>query len=283
MPIGILALATAAAVAVPSPTEPVPGLTVEDARTLPPETLADIALRQIADQVRIVTRPTYDSPFVPGERLSSLEFALPARSSSYAGLCEATVLRVSFFDPYSARTERGDIPVRARDVTTDVRYKVIGEVSPSYASPFEARQRQEPRCREERQILWPENRTLGHRHFFTSEGDLGAAHSVAVLQRLVREVRENRYSDHGCVGWQACADSGELLRTLSFDDLRHINVVRDPTDPSRYNVKASFLVAGTHDTIISNELDVEVVMGGYPLAIERLGPTHIRRSWLIRD
>lgn len=280
MPIGIAALAAAAVAAA---AEPPPPLTIEDARTLPADVLTEIAVRQIAGEVRSVTRPTYVSPRVADQPLHHLEFALPARSSHYTGLCQATVVLIEFFDQFGAGASERDRSVRARDVTTEVRYKVIGEVAPQHVSPAPELQRQQPRCREERQVIPPEDRTLGHRAFFRFRGDLGVAYSVAILQRLLRTARDGTYVDHGCVGWQRCADSGELLRTLSFDDLRSIDVARDAADRNRYWLNASFLVSGDDSSIVSNEVRVDVEMAGYPLAIERLGWTSISRSALVRD
>ncbi|MEA3018269.1 MAG: hypothetical protein QOI38_2991 [Sphingomonadales bacterium] len=278
-----LLLALALAACASGNREP-PPLTLQQARTLPPEELADIALRQMARQVRHVTRPDYDLQPVQGLPLTSLVLATAPRSGPSVGLCEATIITISFHDGPEPLRRDGDQPVRARAISTGLLYKVIGEVAlPRWAEPAEIA-RQQSVCAALHPVIAAGTRNVGERSFFRFDGDLGPRYGIGIFQRMLAELREGRYADHRCVGYHACTDSAALLRALSFDDLLQLSLVRDPLDPTRYSATGSFRVSGEGNLLVTDEVTVEAFLEHpYPRTIQRLGATRVERLSLIRD
>lgn len=275
----VIALAAAA-----PPDQSPPPITRQQAQDLSAQEVAAIVLGQLAARVTSVTRPNYVSPFYPDLPLNQLEFAMIPESSYFAGLCQATVFTVSFFDGFPPAPRQPDQPVRARRVTTDLRYRVIGEVTLPYAASPDERARQDPLCAEQSTVLPPEERTLGHRQFFRFDGELAPQHGVVILQQLLRGVRDGTYTDHRCAGFDRCEDSGALLRSLSLDDLLGIGIEHDPANAGAYRLRASFLETGTTDALVTREVEVVAELEHpQPYGVKSLGPTTIRRVTTIRD
>lgn len=125
---------------------PPPPITAEQANALPPDQLAEIVLRQFAGRIRSVTRPNYVSPFLPGLPLQALAIATAPASSGFQGLCEASVIAVSFADRLPFPPPGRNAPVRAQGISTHILYKVVGEVDVGQGLSQEALAQQNQRC-----------------------------------------------------------------------------------------------------------------------------------------
>jgi len=266
-------------------TRPSSPVTVAQANSLPPQQLAELVLRQFAGRIRDVTRPNYDSPFFPDLPLQSLAFGTVPRSSYFQGLCEATVIDVSFFNGWPSPPPGRNGPVRAQSLSTRTVYKVIGEIELSYALSAEARERQSERCAGQDSVIAPALRRLGHRQFFSFHGDLNVAFGAAILQRLLREARAGTHANHICDGGTGCSDATGTLRALSLDDLLNISIERNRQNPEIYTVTATFLVSGTDDMVTSDTVSIEAELDSpeRPRSIQRLGRATVSRASMIRD
>jgi hypothetical protein len=282
----IIASAAAAAIlASGCATRPPPPITAEQANALPPQQLAEIVLRQLAGRIRSVTRPNYESLLMPGIPLRTLVFATTPRSSAFQGLCEASVIAVSFTERLPFPPPGRNAPVRAQDITTGILFKVVGEIHLVGGLTVEARERQDLHCAAQVPVIAPEENRLGYRQFFSFHGDLWAGHGAAILQGLLRGVADGTHTDHVCVPRARCQDAGAMLRALSLDDLLSIRVERAPQSPTLHTVSASFLESGTEGTITFVEVTVEaeVDAGTPPRLIRRLGHATVGRTTMIRD
>lgn len=259
-------------------------ITREEALRLPPDQVAERVLGQIARNVTSITRPDYVSPFFPDLPLTQLALATSPVSSPYPGLCQTTVLHIMFFDGLPAAPRERNQPVRAQRLTTEERYRVVGEVVLPYNLSTEDQRRQDSQCAGLYPIIPPGEERLGSRSFFGFRGGLGPQYGVAILQQVVRGVREGNYTDHRCTGHERCRDSSALLRGLSFDELLSVRIDRDPTNPTSYTVVADFLVSGTDDTLVTDEVTVRAELEHpSPRLVQSLGATTIRRVAIIRD
>lgn len=260
-------------------TRPPPPITRDQANALPPQQLAEIALRQFAGRIRTVTRPNYTPPSMVGMPLQGLTFATAPTSSGFQGLCEASVIGVTFSANLPYPPVGRTAPVRAQNIYTRTAYKIVDEIEWPRAISPEGRERQNRRCAALEHVIEPEQRQLGHRRFFQFDGDLAVAHGAAILQGLLRGVRDGTHTDHRCDG--PCPDPAAILRALSLDDLLALAVRRNPTDPRLYTVTATFLESGTADTISMVYLTVEAELD-HPL-VRRFGQATVSRNAIIRD
>jgi hypothetical protein len=281
----MIALAAAAAIlASGCATRPPPPITAAQANALPPRQLAEIVLRQLAGRISSVTRPNYESLLLPGLPLQTLIFAMTPRSSAFSGLCEASVIAVSFADRLPFPPPGRNAPVRAQDITTSTLYKIVGEIDLVEGLTPDAQERQTLQCAAQQPVIAPEENRLGFRQFFSFRGDLWVGHGAAILQRLLRGVRDGTHTDHQCVPRARCQDAGAMLRALSLDDLLSVRIERAPQSPTLHIVSASFLESGTEGTITFVEVTVEAeVADTQPRRIQRLGHATVGRTTLIRD
>lgn len=138
-------IACAAPLATPSVAQtPPPPLTREQALTRSVSELADTAFRQIASEMREISRPTHVGIPLPDSRLQQLQFATAPRGFGY-GLCEATVVWLSFRGPPRASPHGDVLPVSASDIRTQTVYKVVGDLAPPAWTDAD-RARLETRC-----------------------------------------------------------------------------------------------------------------------------------------
>lgn len=265
----------AIALAAATPSEPI---TREQALTLEPGQIAELVLRQFADQVESVTRPNYESQIIPGLPLATLHLATRPSSTRFAGLCQASVITV-LFPIGSPPTLERNLPVRADSLHIATVYKVIGDISLRGVS---SRPEQGAECAQLRGVIPPEDRLLGYRQFFRFSGPLGAPHAVAVLQQLVRSVRDGSNTDHRCIGYDSCTDSGEIIRALDMDALLDLQAEAITGETSQFAIRASFLVSGNDSGLTTNEVTVHAqfapAYGSF-----RLFETTVQRVGLIRD
>ncbi|NEX94048.1 hypothetical protein [Caulobacter sp. 17J65-9] len=126
-------------IAVPAAAAPqsgggVPPLTFSDAERQNPERLAERVLGQFADQFVEVSRPSGGA--FTGELLTNLTFFSRPRSAGNPGMCEATVLGVSFesADPRTGwpntNAEKRRHPMWADEVYVTTRFKFVGPIDP---------------------------------------------------------------------------------------------------------------------------------------------------------
>lgn len=103
-----------------------PGISYDDARSLPPARVIEQVLPQLSGQFVAVRRP---EPVWQGERLLGLEFSTLPRSAGYPGLCTAKILfvRMAYDDPDKAGR---DVPAHAADLSLRDVFAATGSTEP---------------------------------------------------------------------------------------------------------------------------------------------------------
>jgi hypothetical protein len=271
-----------------------PPVTRDEAMTLPPDELAQIALRQLGARVTNVTRPNFgassDARIVSA--LSHLMFATAPHATDVVGICTANLIEVSFERPPTrpgVDNNRAETPVQAREALAMQVYKAVGEIEP-FAEVSEMRQAEEERrCAEAGPVIGADLDDRARADFFHFEGSVAPVTALLALQRAIGEARAGRYRDIRCTANATeCRNPAALLGSLDLANLGYVQVA--PTgvgaDRDRYRIEASFLIrADAHDEqywVFAMEAQIdELDRRSDP--IRRLGPSRFTRSRTIRD
>lgn len=269
-------------------------VTRDQAMTLPPSELADIALRQLAARVTSVTRPNYgpNADMRMVSALQDLTFATAPHATNVVGLCTANLIDVNF-EPPPARPgvddNRAETPVRAREARAEQVYKVVGEIEP-FAEVSEARQVEEDRrCAAAGPVIPADYSDRGRASFFHYQGPISTVTALLTLQRAIEEARAGRYRDISCRSRPAeCRDPTALLGGLDLANLGFVHVALSGMgeEMDRYRIEASFLISADAPNeeywLFAMEAQISE-HDGRPDPIRRLGPSRFSRSLTIEN
>jgi len=216
-----------------------PALTREQAFSLSARELGRIVLGQVGDRVEEVSRPVLQGIPFPDERLRFLYFGLTPRPVG-PGLCEATIIHVSFSSSAPASTEGRAVPVRADTIGTSQGFKVAGDLERTGPWDQAAWERQAELCRQARPIVPAEIGNLSLPAYFGVSGRLDAATIARIIQRALAEAAAGTLADLRCLetrgASERCGDPRTALRGVLLDHLAGAS--SEEIAPLRYRITA---------------------------------------------
>lgn len=265
-----------------------PPLTLEQALSLPPDQLADIALRQMGARMTRVTRPTASGNTPRPNSLTSLVFATAPHATATVGLCAANRAEVEFetpvAPPFSANGPT--TPARARLLRAAEVYKVVGEIEP-YVEVSEDRAAEESRrCAGAGSVIPARTDDFSQPYFFAFEGDVDPVMALLVLQQAIADAQAETYRTISCAppprGQPAspeCRTPPTLLGGINLASLVDLRMAPAGLNGPRRLIRARFLIPGAARRYwaLTIEADITREPDGSEV-VARLGRTEIART-----
>jgi hypothetical protein len=280
--LAVIALAPPAAAATGAP-----AITREQALSLPPRELGRIVLGQIGDRVEDVSRPVLQGIPFPDDRLKFMQFGLTPRGLG-PGLCQATIVHVSFSSDAAAAADGRTVPVRAATIATSVGYKITGEQEGNGSWQPADWERQAALCLRARPIVPAETANLSLPGYFGYDGRLAVDTAARVLRRALAEAEAGTLADLRCLEMRGypypCNDPRIALHEVSLDHLAQAH--SEEIAPLRYRITASFRDPAHVglQTMLEISVEAEFVDPFYPAQrIARVGAMTVRRATYIFD
>jgi hypothetical protein len=240
------------------PASPLEGITPAQARSLPPGELAERAFRQVAGQMRTMTRP-YVNPADPDRALYELVFATAPVQAGDAGQCLATVVHVGQL------RAPDDSLMNDGTIATEVVYKVVGDVEPEAGWSDAYATHLAQLCRDAGPVILADETSPAQPTFFHLSGARLPTLPLIALQRAIREARAGSYTNVGCErvaaeeAAEACRDPRTLLAGLDLANLTNVEISRPGQRETQYRVEGTFRTAGSDLWRLSLDLDFSVV------------------------
>lgn len=257
------------------------GLTRQQARTLSPQDVARITLRDLAGQVQEIGRPIRQGVPYPDDRLKFLSFAF-APEAAGPGLCIARVLVVSYESEAPESQDGENLPVYPRYFSEHSVYRLAGNFD--WDGNWEApdRLRQLATCRQAGPVLATGS---GSRPgYFSFSGVLGIRPVLDAVRRALSEAAAGTAAELQCAPEQfpfdPCRDPRALLRPVTMDHLTGID--SETLGSSTYRVKAYFRDPAHPDREITLGVNIDVETGPAD-RIVRIGTVRVGRFVIMWD